>query len=146
MIAWLWLVACGADLPPGWEDAEPVESLDQAPCAGSPYDTGIVAEVEADLAADPLLVDASSVQFRCEQDVEGFWKQDGGKVEVLVQPIDMNPKMVAGCDCLYDLSIEVGSPDPTATEVVLYRRWDDLNDPNDPVEVGRVAADGGTAR
>ncbi len=135
---WLSLVGCGADLPAGWEDAEPVASLSQGECAGSPYDTGVVVEVEADFGADPLEVDASNVHFRCEQDVEAFWKQDGATVEVLVQPIDMNPSVVARCDCLYDLEIVVGSPEGEVSEVVVWRRWDALNDPNDPVEVGRV--------
>lgn len=135
---WFALVGCGADLPDGWEQAQPVEELVQRECGGSPYDTGVVAGVEADLGADPLTVDATSVPFRCAQDVEGFWKQDGDTVEVLVQPIDMHPSRVAACDCLYDLEIVVGSPESEPSEVVLWRRWDDLNDDNDPVEVGRV--------
>ena len=135
---WTALVGCGADLPEGWEDAEPVSALEQRACEGSPYDTGVVADVEADLAADPLEVEATNVQFRCAQDVEGFWKQSGDTVEVLVQPIDLHPRSVAACDCLYDLSIVVGSPERPPSAVVLWRRWDDLNDPNPPVEVART--------
>lgn len=133
-----WLTACLPDLPAGWEGAEPVADLVQKECAGSPYDTGIAPEVTADLAADPLTVQATAMHFRCAQDVEGFWKQDGATVDVLVQPIDMHPTAVAGCDCLYDLDVTVGSPDPQAAEVVVWRRWDDWNDPNPPVEVGRA--------
>ncbi|MEQ1570071.1 MAG: hypothetical protein ABMA64_30840 [Myxococcota bacterium] len=134
----LTLFACGVDLPPGWEDAVPVESLAQQPCGGSPYDTGISSIVTAELAADPLTVDATAVPFRCAQDVEGFWKESGDQVDVLVQPIDMDPRQVAGCDCLYDLAIVVGSPDAAPSAVTLWRRWDSLNDPNDPVKVGEV--------
>lgn len=137
---WTWWWACGVDLPAGWQDAVPVDSLEQAACEGSPYDTGVVPEVTADLGSDPLHVDATAVQFRCGQDVEGFWKENGASVEVLVQPVDMNPTSVAACDCLYDLAIDVGTPEGTPEEIVLWRRWDAINDPNDPVEVGRVPA------
>lgn len=135
-----WLAACAPDLPAGWEGAEPVEDLVQRECAGSPYDTGVEPTVTSALD-DPLLVSATAVPFRCAQDVEGFWRQVGPIVDVLVQPIDMDPREVAGCDCLYDLEVTVGSPDPDTTEVVLWRRGDNWNDPNGPEEVGHVAAE-----
>ena len=45
--------------------------------------------------------------FRCAQSVEGFWLAEHDTLHVLVQPIDMDPSEVAGCDCLYDLSMTV---------------------------------------
>jgi hypothetical protein len=55
---------------------------------------------------------------------------------VLVQPIDMNPSAVAACDCLYEIRMTV--PVEVPATVTLYRRWDALNEPNDPVEIGSV--------
>jgi hypothetical protein len=133
----LFLVGCGPELPDGWEDAQPVASLEQTECAGNPYEA-FDERVESDLTGDPLVVEVFESPFRCEQDVEGFWKRDGDDVEVLVQPIDMNPGVVAGCDCLFDLVIEVTTTDEPPTRLGVYRRWDDLNDDNDPVEIGEV--------
>lgn len=137
-MTWLLaLAACGPDLPPGWEDARPVEELVQTECGGS--GTDVAPAVSADLGADPLLVEASAVPFRCGQEVEAFWKQDGGVVEVLVQPIDMRPRVIPDCDCRYDLQITVGTPDPAAEELVLWRRSDAYEGTAPPPEeVGRV--------
>ncbi|MCA9300560.1 MAG: hypothetical protein KDA28_15925 [Phycisphaerales bacterium] len=131
------LVGCAARLPEGWEDARPVASLVQTECGGSPYEA-FDERVEVDLASDPLVVEAFETHFRCAQDVEGFVREEGDAVEVLVQPIDMTPKVVAGCDCLYDLVIEVGARPDDLARVSVYRRWDDLNDANDPVLIGEV--------
>jgi hypothetical protein len=73
--------------------------------------------------------------FRCAQDVEGFVKRGGDAIDLLVQPIDMAPDAVAGCDCLYDISMSVPAPKGDYS-LTLYRRWDSINKPNDPVAVG----------
>ena len=122
------------DLPDGWEDAERVDDFTQHDCEGSPYDTGWSEQMTA-WSADPgIRVEGDPLHFRCEQDVEAFYKVEGGQVDVLIQPIDMNPRVVAGCDCLY--RVEAGIPESPPADVTLYRRWDAINDPNDPVLVG----------
>lgn len=129
------LLACGADLPAGWEGAVPIRDLTQAECAGDPY--GVTNErIEVDFTADPVRVEYREAHFRCAQDVEGFARSDADRLDLLVQPIDMHPSAVASCDCLYDVSIGVAEYDGTPGVVSLYRRWDDLNDPNDPVLIG----------
>ncbi|MBN1337304.1 MAG: hypothetical protein JXB39_15200 [Deltaproteobacteria bacterium] len=130
------LVACAPDLPAGWEDAEGIEDFTQDECGGSPYDTGWESTVEANADNPGLRVVGDDLHFRCEQDVEGFYRVDGTAVDVLVQPVDMNPGLVAGCDCLY--RVEASIPEEPPATVTLYRRWDNLNDENDPVLVGSV--------
>lgn len=129
----LMLIAC-TDLPDGWEGAEPIDDLTQSACDGDPYGeyTSSVSGVSAEGGVD-VVVDA--VPFRCDQEVEGFYKTDGETAHVLLQPVDMHPRSVAKCDCLYrfDLGVPVG-----ASRVVAWRRWDAINDPNDPVEVGEA--------
>lgn len=133
----LLLLACFADLPPGWEDARPIDDFAQSPCEGSPYDTGW-SEAMSAWAEDPgLRVVGEPLHFRCEQDVEGFYRTGEGRVDLLVQPVRMRPKVVAGCDCLY--RVEAGIPEAPPAEVSLYRRWDALNEPNDPVRVGTAS-------
>jgi hypothetical protein len=132
------LAGCGPDLPAGWEDATPVDALTQSACDGTPYED-FDERVESDLTGDPLSVDVFETPFRCAQEVEAFWKRDGDRIEVLVQPIDMNPRVVAGCDCLYDLSITVTETGEPSTALEVWRRWDALNDPNEPVSIGSIA-------
>lgn len=132
----LLLTAC-VDLPPGWEDARPVTDLQQSDCEGSPYDSD-VPETVIEAVADEAGVDLSvePLHFRCAQPVAGFWRTTGTAVEVLLQPVDMNPSAVAGCDCLY--RIEATVPAPEAEQVTVWRRWDNLNAPNPPEEVGEA--------
>jgi len=134
------LVGCAPDLPEGWQDAESVDDFTQDECD----DTGGTDpdEVETTVTAtadDPgLRVVGEGVFFRCSQDVEGFFRTRGDAVDVLVQPVDMNPRSVAKCDCSY--RIEAGIPEEPPATVNLYRRSDhhgqDEGEPNDPTLVG----------
>jgi hypothetical protein len=127
------------DLPVGWEDAEPVASLVQAECGGDPYD-GAEGSLEASLAGDELSVAYGEAHFRCEQEVEAFYVLEGDVLSILVQPIDMDPVSVANCDCLYDVDLTVDGLDSADLTVELYRRWDNINDPNDPVLIASLEA------
>ncbi|KYF71981.1 hypothetical protein BE11_03505 [Sorangium cellulosum] len=138
----LLAVGCGgADLPEGWEDAEAIEGLTQSECTASAYD----ATVKETLAATPergaVHLDYGAAHFRCEQAVEGFVRRSGGKVDVLVQPVDMDPSAVAGCDCRYDIGMTIKGLGKGTVAVDLYRRWDNLNEPNDPVKIGSADAE-----
>ncbi len=139
ILLFVWSLGCTPELPVGWEDASPVRSLVQTDCEGSPYE-GVNERLEGDLAGDPLQVSYLEAHFRCAQAVEAFWLEEADEVRVLVQPIDMHPKMVAGCDCLYNLDIEVGRPEVAPASVVVFRRWDFMNTPNEPVRVGQLPA------
>lgn len=137
LAALLFTVGC-ADLPEGWEDAEPIPDFYQRQCAGGdPYED-YDERVEASATADAVSVDYLEAHFRCAQDVEGFYKRSGDQVDVLVQPVDMNPSQVAGCDCLYDINMTLPVEPPST--VTVYRRWDNLNSPNDPVKIATVEA------
>jgi hypothetical protein len=126
------------DLPAGWEDAKRVSDFTQADCDGSPYDSDVPeVAVVATEQSGAVVVSAEPLHFRCAQDVEGFWKASGGAVDLLVQPIDMNPRAVAGCDCLYRIDATIESPD--AESVTVWRRWDNMNDGNEPIQAGEAA-------
>ena len=131
------IMACAPDLPPGWEDAERVASLSQTPCEGDPYGEHDE-RVEVDFSGAPVQVDYKEAHFRCAQDVEAFARIEGAALDLLVQPIDMDPKVVAGCDCLYDIAMSVAEYPGVPDRVSLYRRWDDWNEPNPAVLIGRV--------
>jgi hypothetical protein len=130
--------ACGADLPAGWEGADPVDALVQRDCDGNPYED-YTSTVSADFGESPLAVSVGDVPFRCAQAVSGYWRVVEGDVEVLLQPTDMKPSGVAGCDCLYDVDVAIALEDDVEPDMVrVFRRWDVLNDPNPVEAVGDV--------
>lgn len=131
------LAGCGPDLPPGWEDARRVDDLSQAECSGSPYEDFEVTTSAARSDTGALSVTYSKAHFRCEQDVTAFWRESAEGIAILVQPEDMHPKMVAGCDCLYDVTMTLRPPAESGT-VSVFRRWDGLNEPNDPEWMGQT--------
>lgn len=133
----IFLLGCGPDLPEGWEDAEPIADFAQTDCGESPYD-GYEVLLSATAAGGGVDLVYDHAHFRCEQEVEGFYRVDGDRLSVLVQPVDMHPSVVAACDCLY--TVTMGLPE-TGAEVEVWRRWDDINDPNDPVSVGTVTVE-----
>ena len=121
-----------ADLPDGWDQAVRVKSFAQAVCPGSDMtfsDEG----ASFSGGAGNIGVVYKQAHFRCEQKVEGFWKAAGDAVDILVQPIDMNPAAVAMCDCGYDITFVVDPVSAGLHTATLYRRWDAINHPNDPV-------------
>jgi hypothetical protein len=67
--------------------------------------------------------------------VEGFYKLDGAALDILVQPVDMHPSAVANCDCAYGIQFTIKPLASGAVQTTLYRRWDDLNEPNEPVTI-----------
>ena len=134
MLIALLLAACTPDLPAGWEGAEPIADFTQAECEGNPYDP-FEPEVGANQVGATVEVRYDKAHFRCAQDVEGYFKLEGNLLSILVQPVDMNPTQVAGCDCLYTLDMGVSAD---AASVAVWRRWDNLNDPNDPELIEEV--------
>jgi hypothetical protein len=140
VVVLLLATACErTDLPPGWEGAFGIADLVQTPCEGTPYDDPDE-HVEVDFDADPLAVAYRQAHFRCAQEVEAFGRRDDDALDILVQPIDMHPKVVAGCDCLYDIDMRVAEYPSIPDRVSLYRRWDDWNVPNHPVLIGSVTS------
>jgi hypothetical protein len=122
------------DLPSGWQDAERVTDLVQVECVDSALDSANeTATFEPGI--DSLKVDYREAHFRCEQAVEGFYKVEGRALDILVQPVEMHPSAVAGCDCLYGITFSIKPLSTDAVQATLYRRWDDWNEPNNPVKI-----------
>ncbi len=137
----LALVSCGkssssADLPSGWSGAQRITDFTQKACSGSAL-TGPPAVVQASAIKNAIDVEYLHADFRCQQDVEGFVRENGTAIDLLVQPIDLHPKNIVRCDCLYDIMLEV-SATPGSHRVTVYRRWDAINVPNDPLLVGHT--------
>jgi hypothetical protein len=127
------------DLPAGWEGAQRIEHFEQHPCGDSALNAP-AEMIDVEAAQDGIRVDYEHAHFRCEQDVEGYLRETGTKLDVLVQPIDMNPKAVAACDCTYAVAMTLPAKSGQH-EVTVYRRWDNINDDNDPVKIGAEKID-----
>jgi hypothetical protein len=133
--------ACGeetagpsADLPQGWETARLIEDLHQTACQGSPYD-GTPEAMTASPSGRSIHITYEPAHFRCAQTVQGFLKLGTGNVDVLVQPIDMNPATVAKCDCFYGIQMNV-QVESGRHSVAVYRRWDHKSGADSPLEIG----------
>ena len=92
------------------------------------------AEIEG--AKGEVRVAYHDAHFRCDQEVAAYAKVRGNAVDILVQPADMNPRTVAKCDCLYDITFSVIDLPPATYDVTVQRRWDEKHGVGDPVRVG----------
>ena len=129
------LGACSSNnLPSGWENATRAMNFVQEACPNSGME---FSNERASFSGRTggIDVDYQHAHFRCEQDVEGFFKTAGDTVDILVQPIDMHPGSVAGCDCGYDITFIVEPVSAGTMQTTLYRRWDGQNNSNDPVQI-----------
>jgi hypothetical protein len=122
-----------ADLPPGWESADRVASFDQSACGESPI--GGPSE-SLEIATSPGAVEVSyrHAHFRCSQAVEAFARSSAGVMDILVQPVDMNPVGIARCDCLYEITMSIAAP-AGQYELTLDRRWDHKSGADEPRRV-----------
>lgn len=131
-----------ADLPAGWENSARVERFSQSGCGNSPASVGPAESVDVAVAGGTIDIKYSYAPFRCQQDVEGFVLQTGNALDVLVQPIDMNPVQPTTCDCLYEIGMTLparaGSYKPGEYTLTVSRRWDhvvETTEDNAPLEV-----------
>jgi hypothetical protein len=125
--------ACSSpDLPRGWDNAEHVDHFTQSECQSSAQ----TAEVVEMRGGDGVLeIDYLQARFRCAQDVEGFVKTSGSEIDLLVQPVDMDPSSVAKCDCSYDITMKLDALPSGEHRVSVYRRSDHLDDRDSPTLV-----------
>jgi hypothetical protein len=135
------LGACSSDsakdMPEGWGNAARVKSLVQELCPGSMMLTNERASFTG--GSGDIDVAYQEAHFRCEQDVEGFFKATSNTVDILVQPIDMHPTAVAGCDCGYNITFVVEPVAAGTFQTSLYRRWDGMNADNPLVPIASAS-------
>ncbi len=128
-----------ADLPPGWESAQGMVTFSQSACSGSASMPGATPEsITVTTGTGSVGVAYHNAHFRCDQPVQGFVTVGGGHLDYLVQPTDMNPSQVAGCDCLYEIAMHsfVAAGPETVT---VYRREDHQSGNAPPVLVGTAS-------
>lgn len=127
------LSGCGtADLPAGWSDAVSVSGFAQSACEGGPAPVQPpTPSVSAGGFAGAITLDYRHALLRCEQALEGFVRHRGRNIDVLVQPIDMNPSAPARCSCLYRIQASVFADGGPHT-VTVYKRFDNVGGAHEP--------------
>ena len=126
----VFFTACGPDLPENWEKSVPIDDFQQSSCEGDPYEDNEEDEGDEEenlsmrIENGILNIDYNDVVFRCEQGVEGFQMSEDNNISVLLQPKEMNPSMVAKCDCLYNFSLSFPVENLESYTVDLYTRTD----------------------
>jgi hypothetical protein len=145
----LGALLCGCDFSDGsdcnegqvnawsWENAQPVSDFSQEEQEGNAIlDTGVEPPVSAYVDSSGLHVEGQYFAFMCGEAVEGFYKQEGERVAVLVQPVDMDPDKETG-PCFY--LVEASIPEGTPAAVSLFKRRHDCCDvKSEPELVGCV--------
>ena len=132
-----------ADLPADWENSSRIERFRQSGCGNSPASVGPPEAIDVAVAAGTLDINYAYAPFRCQQNVEGFVRETGNALDILVQPVDMNPQQPTTCSCLYDLGLTLparaGSYKAGDYTLTVYRRWDNVITDNPVVTVGTRA-------
>lgn len=126
------------DLPVGWERAASVQSFHQGACSGSAYDPNVHETLDVTAGAGSVDIAYHNAHFRCSQTVEGFVLAGPGTLDVLVQPVDMNPASIARCDCLYEITTNVEAR-PGTYVVTVSRRWDHKSGSDGVTPVGSAS-------
>lgn len=132
----LLVSACG-EPPPG----EEVGTFSQSAClaqSNKPLTTKVPQQrfgrdvVSLTVSGNDIKVTYKFAHFRCAQKVKMYSKLEGKNITITVRPIDMNPSMVAGCDCEYNLSGKVGPFSSGKYTVTVFRQWDRSQDSEAP--------------
>ena len=111
------------DLPGFWTGARLIQDFNQETCNEDMDEvTANAPKASTKIVEGNLILTYPNAHFRCDQSVQGFIKQRDDRYAVLVQPIEMNPVMVAKCDCGYTLTATL--PNVTANEIRLFHRGD----------------------
>ncbi len=121
------LVACGPDLPGGWEDAVTVDEFAADEIGETDWEDPELDQVHISGNLDRLEA-AYLGSFPCTTDLEGFQRIDGTDIDLLVQPTDLHPGEVAGSDCTFDIDFTVVGLDEGTYHVRVYRRDSDMVD------------------
>jgi hypothetical protein len=127
----------GSNLPEGWEDALLAQDFEQSECVGTP-DDGVerTQTVDVSVRSGGAYVTWTNVLFRCDQALEAYVRR-GDSVDVLLQPVDLNPADPARCDCFYDVALSFNVSD-TERRLGFYTRRDEVGGPSSPSLVGNL--------
>ena len=111
------------NLPGIWAKATLIKDFTQAICN---EDMEAVMEnapkATTKVVNDELVLTYPNAHFRCDQPVQGFVTETKTGYAVLVQPKEMNPVMVAKCDCGYTLQATL--PTIKSNDVRVFHRGD----------------------
>jgi hypothetical protein len=82
------------------------------------------AEVSAKVSGSYVEVMYKLAPFRCAQKVGFFVEEKEGEIHVVARPNDMDPDVVAACDCTYDYNGKIGPLAAGKYTVKIYHQGD----------------------
>ncbi len=111
------------NLPGIWAEATLIEHFTQAICNEDMEEVMENApKASTKVVNDTILLTYPNAHFRCDQAVQGYVKRTDNGYSVLIQPTEMNPFMVAKCDCGYTLEAKL--PNIKPNDVRVFHRGD----------------------
>ena len=113
------------NLPGIWSTAILIENFTQEEC-NEDMEAVMESAPKASVKAvnDSLIITYPNAHFRCDQAVQGFIKQTEKGYSILIQPKELNPAMVAKCDCGYKLVATL--PKTKSNDVRVFHRGDNF--------------------
>ena len=76
------------------------------------------------------------VAFRCKQPLDGFLRRSPDQIDLLLQPINMDPRDVAKCTCTFDVEADVVAKGTVAFSG--FVRGDNYGGVQEPKQVGET--------
>ena len=111
------------DLPGIWKEATVIDNFKQETCNENMDEvTATAPKAFTKIVDGNLRITYPNAHFRCDQDVQAFVKKRDDGYAILVQPKELNPVMVAKCDCGYTLTATL--PNVTVNAIRLFHRGD----------------------
>lgn len=124
-------VSCGVDLEQSvvsFEQGDCVKNLPLIP--HSPTQDVII-------GTDGLYIKLTykKAPFRCEQKAKFVVSQEKNVLKVTARPVDLNPTVVASCDCKFDLTGKLGPYQSGDYTVKVFHQTDNYGSPSKTKEV-----------
>jgi hypothetical protein len=115
--------------------AVPLGTLRQSTCGhGSARQA-----VEARATSGRISAIAREVTFRCDQAAHALIRRGSKEVEVLVEPLDMDPKNIPKCICNYDVEFDIDGLSKGTYALTVFHRGDHQWDTQDAVRIGSAS-------
>ncbi|TNE47682.1 MAG: hypothetical protein EP343_19185 [Deltaproteobacteria bacterium] len=139
LLAVALFLLCSLQACSGGPSNELVQQFNQSECMSNlPLIPHAPGEQPVEIATDGAYITVlyKLANFRCEQKVMFVSEQDGTTIKVTARPVDMNPSVVAACDCKFNLSAKVGPFDSGSYTVKVFHQTDNYGSPSETSEVG----------
>ncbi len=139
LLATALFMSCSLQACSGGPSNELVQQFNQSECMSNlPLIPHAPGDQPVEIATDGAYITVlyKLANFRCEQKVMFVSEQEGTIIKVTARPVDMNPSVVAACDCKFNLTAKLGPFDSGDYTVKVFHQTDNYGSPSETSEVG----------